>query len=95
MVAGPGVVQGATLTLPVHATDWLPSLVSMATGGADFRRWAPPQEPPYVAGDGVDLWSTIASAGANGTVQRDWILLEAHPAPRPQVRWGGVPGCVS
>lgn len=79
MVAGPGVAQGAVLQMPVHATDWLPTLVSMATGGADFRRWAPPGEPPYLAGDGVDVWSTIASAGKNGTVQRDWVLLEAHP----------------
>ena len=87
MVAGPGVAQGATLTLPVHATDWLPSLVSMATGGSDFRRWAPPNEPPYLPGDGLDVWSTIATAGSNGTSARDWVLLEAHPAPRPQVGW--------
>ena len=86
MVAGPGVAQSATLTLPVHVTDWLPSLVSMATGGEDFRKWAPPNEPAYQLGDGIDVWSTIASAGANGTSARSWVLLEAHPNPRPQAR---------
>lgn len=86
MVAGPGVAQGATLTLPVHATDWLPSLVSMATGGEPFTKWAPLNEPPYLPGDGLDVWNTIATAGSNGSSPRDWVLLEAHAIPRPQVR---------
>ena len=76
-VKGPGVPAGAALHRPVHATDWLPSLVSLATGGADFRQFAPPGEPPYEAGDGVDVWATIASAGA-APAQRDWVLLETH-----------------
>jgi arylsulfatase A-like enzyme len=33
MVRGPGVAVGAVSSAYVHASDWLPSLVSMATGG--------------------------------------------------------------
>ena len=77
MVRGPGVAVGAVSHSPVHVTDWLPSLVSMATGGADFRQFAPPGEPPYEAGDGLDVWSSIASGGSSPS-PRDWVLLEAH-----------------
>lgn len=77
MVRGPGVASGAVSTAPVHVTDWLPSLVSMATGGADFRKWAPPGEPPYAPGDGIDVWASIASGGTAPT-PRDWVLLETH-----------------
>ncbi len=78
LVSGAGVEKtGYTNTEKVHATDWLPSLVSMATGGEDFKQFAPPGEPPYLLGDGVDVWATIA-AGAPSP--RDWLLLEAHAA---------------
>jgi hypothetical protein len=77
MVRGPGVAAGAVSTAKVHVTDWLPSLVSMATGGADFRKFAPPGEPPYAAGDGLDVWASIASGGAAASA-RDWVLLEMH-----------------
>ena len=77
LVRGPGVAVGAASSAPVHATDWLPSLVSMATGGADFRSFAPPGEPPYQPGDGLDVWASIASGGVAAT-PRDWLLLEAH-----------------
>ena len=75
-VKGPGIAPGTLLEHPVHATDWLPSLVSMATGGEDFRSFAPPGEPAYEEGDGLDVWATITGAAA--TPQRDWLLLEAH-----------------
>jgi arylsulfatase A-like enzyme len=77
MVAGPGVASGRVMTAPVHATDWLPSLVSMATGGEDFRKWAPAGEPVYLDGDGLDVWRSIASAGVEPT-NRSWVLLETH-----------------
>ena len=77
MVRGPGVAAGAVSTAPVHVTDWLPSLVSMATGGEDFRKFAPPGEPPYEAGDGLDVWASIASGGKAASA-RDWLLLEMH-----------------
>lgn len=77
MVRGPGVAAGAVSYAPVHVTDWLPSLVSMATGGEDFRKFAPPGEPPYAVGDGLDVWASIASGGVAAT-PRDWVLLETH-----------------
>lgn len=70
------------LDAPVHATDWLPSLVSLATGGADFRNFAPPGEPAYESGDGLDVWATIA--GTAPAPQRDWMLLEAHNDDTPK-----------
>jgi hypothetical protein len=77
MVKGPGIPAGVTTDALVHVTDWLPSLVS-AAGGGNFTRWAPPGEPAYLPGDGLDVWATIASGGATPS-PRDWVLLEAHP----------------
>ncbi len=77
-VKGPGITPGTVVSAPVHATDWLPSLVSMATGGADFRSFAPPGEPPYEEGDGLDVWATISGSAPPSPLQRDWLLLEAH-----------------
>ncbi len=68
---------GYTLHEKVHATDWLPSLVSMATGGQDFRKFAPAGEPPYLLGDGIDVWATLSTGAPS---PRDWLLLETHPA---------------
>ena len=77
LVAGAGVVKtGYTLHEKVHATDWLPSLVSMATGGQDFRKFAPAGEPPYLLGDGIDVWDTLSTGAPS---PRDWLLLETHP----------------
>ena len=50
----------------------------MATGGEDFRKYAPPDEPPYLLGDGVDVWTTLSTGAPS---PRDWLLLETHPAP--------------
>ena len=80
MVKGPGVAPGVTSSAYVHATDWLPSLVSMATGGKDFKQFAPPGEPPYLDGDGLDVWESIASGGASPS-PRNWLLFEAHSNP--------------
>ncbi len=85
-VKGPGIAPGTTVQAPIHATDWLPSLVSMATGGADFRSFAPPGEPPYEDGDGVDVWASILG----GPPQRDWLLLEAHAPAQPQIHGNGL-----
>jgi len=82
LVAGPGVPAGSVVDAPVHVTDWLPTLVAAATGGGDFRQWAPPGEPPYQEGDGVDVWDTVT--GAARAPQRKWVLLEVgagFPAP--------------
>jgi hypothetical protein len=48
----------------------------MATGGEDFRKYAPPDEPPYLLGDGVDVWTTLSTGAPS---PRDWLLLETHP----------------
>jgi hypothetical protein len=77
MIRGPGVAVGAVSNAYVHASDWLPSLVSMATGGKDFRDFAPPGEPGFLVGDGLDVWKSIASGGTAPS-PRDWVLLEAH-----------------
>lgn len=78
MMRGPGIAAGMTSSAYVHVTDWLPSLVSMATGGEDYRNFSSPGEPPFQAGDGLDVWTSIASGGVTPS-PRNWLLLEAHP----------------
>ena len=58
-----------------HVTDWLPSLVSLASG----RNWSdftPPTDPPFQIGDGMDVWESLSTGSPS---PRDWLLLEAHP----------------
>ncbi len=74
-VAGAGVQNAGTTTFaPVHVTDWLPTLVTMASG-QNWTNYIAPDEPPYLLGDGMDVWDTIAT----GATVRDWVLLETHP----------------
>ena len=77
-VRGPGIPKGAVTYEKMHATDWLPTLVSMASG-ADWRKWIPAGEPPYLLGDGVDNWAMLQAGGAPGSSARDWLLYETHP----------------
>ena len=75
-MAGPGVpTGGAHVAANVHVTDWLPSLVSAASGGQDFRKWSPPGEPPFALGDGVDVWASLVSGAPS---PRTWVLLETE-----------------
>ena len=60
---------------PHSATDWLPTLVSMASG-RNWTDFTPPGEPPHQAGDGMDVWASLSTGGPS---PRDWLLLEAHP----------------
>lgn len=86
-VRGPGVPRGAVTFEKHHATDWLPTLVAMASG----RPWTesiPRGEPPYALGDGVDNWPMLTSGGAPGSSARDWLLYETH-APGQEQRTHG------
>ena len=93
LVAGAGIAQppGSVCAAYLHATDWLPSLVTAAArasgSGADWTSFAPPGEPPYLPGDGLDAWATLANCSA----VRDWLLLETHPPGAPdRVHGDGV-----
>eukprot|EP00041_Stephanoeca_diplocostata_P029466 m.870442 g.870442 ORF g.870442 m.870442 type:complete len:534 (-) comp23566_c0_seq8:1823-3424(-) len=84
-IAGPGIpATGATTFTKFHAADWMPTLVSMASG-QNWANFVAKDEPPYQLGDGMDLWAVL-SQGADSP--RDWLLLECHPDP-PQ---GGTIG---
>ena len=67
-------VQGSTFDGLVHVTDWLPTLLSMATNGA----WN-----GTISGlpiDGFDLWSTVLNVSEDGRAWlREEILLNADP----------------
>ena len=81
-IRGPGIprghAKGITTYEKHHATDWLPTLVAMASR-TDWSTWTPAQEPPYLAGDGVNNWPMLQAGGAAGSSARDWLLYETHP----------------
>jgi arylsulfatase B len=77
-----GIVRGAGIKKTnyinnekIYATDWLPSLIRMASGNK-WTNYIPESEPPFLLGDGLDVWDTL-STGVKSP--RDWILIETHP----------------
>lgn len=61
----------------MYAADWLPTLVSMASGGnQDWQSFKPSQDPPFQYGDGYNLWNTLSRGEPS---PRDHILVETHP----------------
>ena len=81
-MSGKGVIVppgGAVTYEKHHASDWLPTLVSMAAG-EDWTKHIPKDEPPYQLGDGVNNWPMLSSGGKPGSSARDWLLYETHPA---------------
>jgi hypothetical protein len=76
-IAGPGIpTTGATTYTMFHATDWLPTLVSMAAG-REWTDFISPSEPKYELGDGINLWPVLTGAVTDSP--RQWLLLECHP----------------
>jgi len=61
--------RGETYTGTMHVTDWLPTLMHVATGG----EWVRPLSGRAI--DGVDLWDAITTA--DSTTQRDEIVFYA------------------
>ena len=75
-IAGPGIPSTGAVTYgKIHVTDWLPTLVSMASG-KDWRTFIPAEEPQYELGDGMDVWPLLSGAGPS---PRQWLLYECHP----------------
>jgi len=76
-IMGPGIPSGGSTTYEkMHATDWLPTLVSMAAG-TSWTNFIPKDEPGYELGDGLDLWPWLS--GQVTKSPRDWLVYEAHP----------------
>ena len=70
----PSAVRGATFDGLVHVTDWLPTLLSMATNCA----WN--ESLSSLPVDGFDLWSTILNVSEDDRAwPRGEILLNADP----------------
>ena len=44
--------------------------------GRNWTDFIPPGEPPYLIGDGMDVWASLSTGAPS---PRDWLLLEAHP----------------
>lgn len=88
-VRGVGLVYGAGLqrtgwhaTGYIHAADWFHTLLRVGVGSAKadpaaVRALLPETEPPFEAGDGVDVWDYL-SGGAPASPRTE-VLLEAHP----------------
>lgn len=66
-----------------HVSDWLPTLVGLASGTDDETAYAfsPDGEPAFQYGDGLNLWPSLSSTGnqSKSARRRDWVLLETHP----------------
>ena len=65
VISGKGInvpAGGAVTYEKHHASDWLPTLVSMAAG-EDWKKHIPKDEPPYLLGDGVNNWPMLSSGG--------------------------------
>jgi len=77
-VRGPGIdsgMVGKTTYSKVHATDWLPTLLRVASGRPDWlHKHIPDGEPPFLLGDGIDVWETISS----GKDVRTELIYECH-----------------
>jgi hypothetical protein len=67
----PVVITGKGIDVPAggavtyekhHASDWLPTLVSMAAG-EDWQKHVAKDEPAYLLGDGVNNWEMLSSGG--------------------------------
>jgi len=88
IIAGAGVTQapGTVLRERVHASDWLPSLVTIASG-QPWTTFVPPTE-----GAGMDVSATLL----HGTPSpREWVLLETHPAGEWAIRGSTMPGSIA
>lgn len=74
-VMGPGIEKTGFSWEKMHATDWMPTLVSMASGQS-WENFVSKDEPPYLLGDGMNVWPTLSTGAPS---PRDWLLLETHP----------------
>jgi hypothetical protein len=80
---GVGFMHGAGLPVQqrildgfIHATDWMPTILSAARTGTGIESQFE-FDPPFLLGDGVDQWGYLS-----GKVQaspRTEIMYEAHP----------------
>eukprot|EP00051_Salpingoeca_urceolata_P009278 m.113109 g.113109 ORF g.113109 m.113109 type:complete len:246 (+) comp16226_c0_seq1:951-1688(+) len=88
-----GLVHGAGLKKTnydsfekMHAADWLPTLVSMASG-RDWAEFVSDDEPPYLPGDGINVWPMLSEGAPS---PRKFILHEAHPGVSSDVHGDGL-----
>jgi len=62
-----------------HITDWLPTLVSYASGGMNASNLLQTDEPLFRSStDGMDLSEVLFRGGAPGSSRRRQVILEAH-----------------
>eukprot|EP00035_Acanthoeca_spectabilis_P015721 m.316085 g.316085 ORF g.316085 m.316085 type:complete len:205 (-) comp16419_c0_seq4:739-1353(-) len=87
-IRGPGLPVGQVSAGYVHAADWFHTLlrvglygpnvtVPSSTSAAGVRGLLPATEPPFLPGDGMDVWDSIR--GVAGAAIRSEVLHEAHP----------------
>lgn len=77
--AGPGVLAddliGSKTFMKFHASDWIRTITHAVTGDPKaFDDLVDENEPPYLDGDGMDVWAQLAE----NRLVRDEILHEAH-----------------
>lgn len=92
-VRGVGFVHGAGISKTgwvaegkVHAADWFHTLLRVGLLGVEpstvnstaaIQKLLPKDEPPFIEGDGVDVWDYLS--GTSATSPRAYVLHESHP----------------
>lgn len=78
-IRGPGLMKemiGKVTYGKIHVTDWLPTLVRVASGDKDWLQQNMPKgEEPFQLGDGMDIWDFLST----GKEVRTEIIKECHP----------------
>lgn len=96
-ITGPGLPSGRIADGYVHAADWFHTLLRVGLFGANgsapaggsaaaVRALLPADEPPFLPGDGMDVWDYLM--GRSETSPRTEVLHEAHPAVGPRAGEG-------
>ena len=77
---GSGIAVGQNNYEMIHGTDWLPTIVTMASGD-DWHKLIPANEPPQLLGDGMNVWPALVGKPS----PRTEMVLECHSQGQPQV----------
>eukprot|EP00937_MAST-01D_sp_MAST-1D-sp2_P002025 g2025.t1 len=81
-------VKGTVSTGKMHVADWLPTLLHAASGDAGwFAANVAAKEPPYLLGDGIDVWDHLSTGAASARTE---LVQECHPGGQQLVHGNAI-----